>query len=148
MRQRVPRPALPASAEDVEAQYYDALQQGDLARLMAVWADDEEIVCVHPGGLRVIGAAAVRASYGAMLAEGGLAIAPEQVHRLQSLGVAVHHLVERVQVAGEQGPAQAFVTVTHVFVQTAQGWRLVAHHASPGRGEPPPAVQEWPATVH
>lgn len=143
-RTQVPRPAPPASAEDVQAQYYDALRQGDLTRLMAVWADDEEIVCVHPGGLRVIGPAAIRASYGAMLAQGGLAITPEQVHRLQGLGVAVHHLVERVQVAG----AQAYVTVTHVFVQTAQGWRLVAHHASPGRAEPPPASQEWPATVH
>ena len=47
--------ALLASPDDVEAQFYEALQQADLDKLMAVWADDDEIVCVHPGGPRVIG---------------------------------------------------------------------------------------------
>lgn len=147
-RQRGARSALLARAEDVEAQYYDALQNGDLERLMAVWADDEEIVCVHPGGQRVIGPMAIRASYEAILAEGGVAAVPEQVRRLQGAGVAVHHLVERLRVATPQGPQQAFVMVTHVFVHTTQGWRLVAHHASPASAEPPPMVQEWPSTVH
>ncbi|NBU89623.1 MAG: DUF4440 domain-containing protein, partial [Betaproteobacteria bacterium] len=51
-----------SSPEDIEQQFYEALQQGDIERLMAVWADDDEIVCVHPGGPRVIGHAAIRAS--------------------------------------------------------------------------------------
>ena len=45
--------ALHASPEDCEAQFYEALRDGDLERVMAVWADDDEIVCVHPGGARV-----------------------------------------------------------------------------------------------
>lgn len=137
-----------ASAEDVEAQYYDALQQADLARLMAVWADDEDIVCVHPDRPRVIGPAAVRASFEPMLARGGLIIAPEQVRRLQGMGAAVHHLVERVLVDTPAGPVPVYVTVTNVFVRTTQGWRMVAHHASPGQTAPPPPAPEWPATVH
>jgi uncharacterized protein len=39
---------------------------------MAVWADDDEIVCVHPGGPRVVGAAAIRASFEAIFANGGI----------------------------------------------------------------------------
>lgn len=143
-----PKATLMASADDVEAQFYEALQQGDLARLMAVWADDDEVVCVHPGGARVVGAAGIRASFEAIFSAGGVPAVPEQVRRLRSLGVAVHHLVERVPVPGEQGPTDAFVLATNVYVQTAQGWRMVAHHASPGHAEPPPTVQEWPSTLH
>jgi formyltetrahydrofolate deformylase len=66
---------LPAAAtgspDELEAEFYEALQQGDIERLMAVWADDDEIVCVHPGGGRVIGAAAIRASFEAIFAAGG-----------------------------------------------------------------------------
>ncbi|HNT39031.1 MAG TPA: nuclear transport factor 2 family protein [Rubrivivax sp.] len=147
-RQRMSRSALPTRAEDVEAQYYDALQNGDLERLMAAWADEEEIVCIHPGGQRVIGPMAVRASFEAILADGGVAAVPEQVRRLQGAGVAVHHLVERLRVSTQEGPRQAYVMVTNVFVHTAQGWRMVAHHASPAGAEPPAMVQEWPSTVH
>ncbi|WP_287809273.1 SAM-dependent methyltransferase, partial [Pseudomonas sp.] len=32
-----------------------ALNRADVDALMALWADDEEIVCVHPNGLRLIG---------------------------------------------------------------------------------------------
>ena len=52
--------ALHASPEDAEAQFYDALRDGDLERVMAVWADDDEIVCVHPAGARVVGPQAKR----------------------------------------------------------------------------------------
>ncbi|HNU09855.1 MAG TPA: nuclear transport factor 2 family protein [Rubrivivax sp.] len=147
-RTRGSRAALLASADEVEAQFYEAMQQGDLSRLMATWSDDEEIVCVHPGGVRVVGPQAIRASFEPMLADGGVPVVPEQVRRLQGMGAAVHHLVERVTVQTPGGPAQLYVMATNVFVRTAQGWRLVAHHASPAGTEPPPTLQEWPSTVH
>lgn len=147
-RLKPPQATLLASADDVEAQFYEALQQGDITRLMAVWADDDEIVCVHPGGARVIGAAAIRASFEAIFANGGVPAMPEQVHRLQALGLAVHHLVERVPLVTPGGATAAFVLATNVYVNTAQGWRLVAHHASPGVAEAPPVATEWPSTLH
>ncbi len=138
-----------ASADDVEAQFYDALQQGDLARLMEVWVDDDEIVCVHPGGSRVVGATAIRASFEAIFASGGVPVTPEQVRRLNTAGAVVHHLVERVRMAEtEGGPRQAWVLATNVYVNTALGWRMAAHHASPGNAEPPAAAPEWPSTLH
>ena len=147
-RLKAPKAALLASADDVEARFYEALQRGDIAAMMAVWADDDEIVCVHPGGGRVVGPAAIRASFEAIFANGGVPAAPEQVHRLQSLGVAVHHLVERVQLPPGQGAAEGWVLATNVYVSTAQGWRLVAHHASPGADEAPATPSEWPSTLH
>jgi len=150
-RSRPPRAESPSSADDVEAQFYEALQQADLTRLMAVWADDDEIVCVHPGGERLVGSGAIRASFEAIFANGGVPAQPEQVHRLQGLGVSVHHLVERVRIkpapGGSGTPQEAFVLATNVYVNTAQGWRLAAHHASPGVASAP-APTERPSTLH
>ena len=39
---------------------------------------------------------------------------------------------ERVEVLTDQGPRDAWVIATNVYHKTAQGWRMVAHHASPG----------------
>ena len=52
-----------ASPDDIEQQFYEALQAGDVERLMAVWSDDDDISCVHPGGPRVVGAVAIRAAF-------------------------------------------------------------------------------------
>jgi uncharacterized protein (TIGR02246 family) len=144
-----PPPALAGSPDDVEAQFYEALQRGDLELLMSLWADDDEIVCVHPGGPRLVGVAAIRASFEAIFANSSIPVQPEQVHRVQWLGGALHHLVERVLVAGAGDEQSAWVIASNVYVKTAQGWRLAAHHASPGSLEPPPTVGDAPAsTLH
>ena len=140
--------ALLAATEEVEAQFYEALQQGDIAKLMAVWADDEEVVCVHPGGPRLIGAAAIRASFEAIFANGAIPVQPDKVRRVHSLSCAVHHLLERVAVTGADGPGTAFVIATNVFLKTAQGWRLVAHHASPGTPSEAHDAAEPPSVLH
>jgi len=145
-----PRTAsLMASPDDIEAQFYEALQQGDIERLMSVWADDDEIACVHPGGPRLVGAAAIRASFEAIFANGNVPAAPEQVRRLQTVSCAVHHLAERVTVPTAEGPQTAWVLATNVYLRTEQGWRMVVHHASPGSlGEQPPTVGDAPSTLH
>lgn len=104
---------------------------------MGCWADEDEIVCVHPGGPRIVGHAAIRAAFDAMFANGVVRAYPEKVRRLDAGHYAVHSVVERVEGMGEMGPQQAWVVATNVYAKTAQGWRLVAHHASPGvRNEP------------
>ena len=150
MPHRRPPPAvLAGSADDVEAQFYEALQQGDLQKLMALWADDDEIVCVHPGGPRLIGAPAIRASFEAILASGGVRVQPEQVHRVTTLGAALHHLVQQTTLASPARPPKTvWATVSNFYVKTAQGWRLVAHHASPGQPDQSASPVDLPSTLH
>ena len=144
-----PAATLIGSPEEVEAQFYEALQRGDIDRLMALWADDDEIVCVHPGGVRAIGSAAIRASFEALFANGGMPVRPGQVHRLTVMGCALHHLVERLEVQGEQGPQSAWAIATNLYLKTAQGWRLASHHASPGLAHEPPVFGgDAPSTLH
>jgi hypothetical protein len=145
----VPAATLLGSPDDVEAQFYEALQRGDLDKLMAVWADDDEVVCVHPGGGRVIGQAAIRASFEAIFGNGGVPVMPEQLHRLQHMGTALHHLVERIDVVTEHGRQTAWVLATNVYLKTAQGWRLAAPPASPAAAQEPPAMGgDAPGTLH
>ena len=141
---RPPAAVLFASPNDVEAQFYEALQQGDLAKLMALWADDDEIVCVHPGGPRLVGPTAIRAAFESIFANGGVPVVPEQVHRLHAVGMAVHHLVERISVRTNEGAQTAWVLATNVYLKTTQGWRMVAHHASPGAPEHAQAARDGP----
>lgn len=53
-------------------------------------------------------------------------------HHLDLLDHAVHSVVEQVEVMLPDGLHQAVVLATNVYHKTPEGWRLVAHHASPG----------------
>jgi len=147
---RRPPPSIAGSPDEIEAQFYEALQRADIDLLMAIWADDDEVVCVHPGGPRIVGPAAIRASFEAIFANGAIPVVPEQVHRLAWLGGALHHLVERITIPGEGGAAEqtAWVVASNVYVKTAQGWRLAAHHASPAALQEPASVGDAPGTLH
>jgi len=141
--------ALPlASPDEIEQQFYEALQRGDIDRLMAVWSDDEEISCVHPGGPRVAGAVAIRASFESIFANGAIHAQPEKVRRLQTHACAVHSVLERIQVMTTEGPQSAWVVATNVYVLGAQGWRMVSHHASPGSPREAQEVVEAAAVLH
>ena len=134
--------------DEVEQAFYEAINQADLEQLMACWAEEDDIVCVHPGGLRQIGAGAIRSAFEALFAQGGVHVSPERVHKIDALASAVHHMLERVQVQTPQGEQTAWVTATNVYHKTAQGWRMVAHHASPGTVEDSPEPPGRPAVLH
>jgi ketosteroid isomerase-like protein len=141
--------ALMASADDVEAQFYEALAAADLERLMALWSDDDEIACVHPGGPRIVGHGAVRASFEALFANGAVVLRPQHVRRVESGGTSIHHVLERVDTDSAGGPQTGWVIATNVYFKGAQGWRLVLHHASPGSlHEAQEIASEAPSTLH
>lgn len=147
-RSKAETAALMASPDDIEAQFYESLREADLERLMALWADDEDIFCVHPGGPRVVGADAIRATFEAIFANGAIAVHADKVRRVHAAGGAVHSVVERIEVLGPEGAQTAWVLATNVYVHSAQGWRLVAHHASPGSPREPPEIAETPSILH
>ena len=137
-----------ASPDDIEQQLYEALQAGDIERLMAVWSDDEDISCVHPGGPRVVGAVAIRAAFESIFSNGAVNAQPEKVRRLQTHTCAVHSVLEHIRVMTAEGPQSGWVIATNVYVQGTQGWRLVAHHASPGSAREVQDMAEVAAVLH
>ncbi|CAN5204347.1 nuclear transport factor 2 family protein [soil metagenome] len=141
--------ALLASPEDTEQQFYEALQTADLERLMGVWAEEDEVSCVHPGGPRVVGLGPIRVAFAGVFAQGAIAVHPQRVRRLHTHDTAIHQVLERVQVSSADGkPQSAWVIATNVYLKTALGWRMVVHHASPGTAHDIQEVADEPATLH
>ena len=134
-----PNPAHYASPEDASRAFYESFEQGDIAAMMRVWSDDDEIFCIHPGGPRNIGPTAVRAAWEEIF--GGttrLKFQLEQQLFFVGASMAVQSVLEYVQVNDEpklRGPAIA----TNIYTRTVGGWRMIAHHAAPS--------PEMPATT-
>ncbi len=148
MRKTKALPQDATSPDETEALFYEALRRGDIDKLMACWADEDDIVCVHPGGARLLGAGAIRAAFDMMFANGSIQARAEKVHRVESLGASVHSVLERIEVLTDQGPRHAYVIATNVYQKTPQGWRMTAHHASPGTPQEMLEVNGSPQVLH
>ena len=129
--------------EDAEAAFYEAIERGDIEALMEVWSDDEEIVCVHPGGPRLSGVVQVRESWAQILKSGlqfKIHLAGQVV--VQGMMLSIHSVHENILVQGESRPRPP-VVATNVYQRGAAGWRMIVHHASPApqpggaRADPP-----------
>lgn len=142
-----------ANADAIETAFYEAIARADLDALMALWADEDEIVCVHPGAPRLIGHAAIRASWEAIFAGGGgVHIVPRQMHAMQSTMTATHNLIEEIgnqdgMQADDAGQQQRHLVATNVYLKTPAGWRIIVHHASVAPG-PAPADPASSSTLH
>ncbi|MBC3927446.1 MULTISPECIES: nuclear transport factor 2 family protein [unclassified Undibacterium] len=124
------------SADEAEAAFYAALARADLDALMALWADDEEIVCIHPGAARLIGHAAIRASFEAIFERGSVQIHPTQLHATHTMATAVHSVIEQVAKTSDAMP-EVHILATNVYLKTPHGWRITMHHASVAAGKAP-----------
>ena len=131
--------------EDAETAFYDAFERGDLAAMMAVWAEEDDIVCVHPQGPRLVGFEAVRESWMQLFTSGmTVRVQTVEARQFRSQTVAVHSVLEVF--ATPRGEASsAPITATNVYVLTESGWRMAMHHASP---MPESAPAEEPAPAH
>jgi ketosteroid isomerase-like protein len=118
------------SPQDAALAFYQAFEARDLDAMMGAWADDEDIVCVHPGGARVVGYDAVRSAWEQLFtAETKLAFRLEHIVVLETVGLAMQSAIENVYTA--DGTARGAAAATNVFMRTPSGWRMVCHHASP-----------------
>ncbi|WP_345977679.1 AmmeMemoRadiSam system protein A [Sulfurimonas sp. HSL3-7] len=118
-----------STPQDAEIGFYNALERGDLDAMLAVWADDEAVVCIHPVGERLQGRDAVAQSWREMFAgEPAMQFELEDVHFVKDDQLSIHTLRERIIINGE--PA-VIAIATNVYQLTDGGWRLLMHHASP-----------------
>ena len=147
-RTKLQAAAIGGACEEIEGAFYEALQSGDAERLMACWADEDDIVCVHPGGPRLVGGAAIRASFEAMFANGSIRAVPQHVRKVQSIASTVHSVLERIEVMTGEGPRHAYVIATNVYHKTAQGWRMVVHHASHATPHEAEELSDIPSVLH
>jgi uncharacterized protein (TIGR02246 family) len=140
------------TAQDAENAFYEALERCDLEGMMAVWAEDEDIVCVHPAGARLTGQDQVRESWAKIFAGGPRArLTIDQQVAISGMMLAVHSVFENFSLEGEtRGEARpAPIVATNVYLRTAAGWRMIVHHASPAPAQPQAAPRDaLPKILH
>lgn len=134
-------PSLFATAEAVEEAFYDALERADVDAMMALWADEEDAVCVHSGGARLVGLPAIRIGWEEAFRDGGAHTRPTDVRIYRSGTVSVHNVVEQMVLAGPLGNEVIQVLATNVYVKGPIGWQIVMHQSTPcGESDVLPAV--------
>lgn len=135
------------TAKDAEAAFYEALERADLEAMMEVWSEEEEIVCIHPGGPRLVGPDAIRQAWRQIFTSGTrVRVRLSNQSHLNAMMVAIHTLQENIVVAGESKPRGAIVA-TNIYQRSAAGWRMVLHHASPAPDSPARAEGK-PSVLH
>ncbi len=129
-------PPIYTSPQDAALAFYQAFEARDLEAMMATWADDEEIICVHPGGARIVGYDAVRASWEQIFgSETKLTFRLDDTVTIETVGLAVQSAIEHITATGKTVSGDA--VATNVFMRTPSGWRIVCHHASTSPPLPP-----------
>ena len=131
MRRATPAtPSLFTTAEAVEEAFYDAMERADLDAMMALWADEEDAVCVHPGGARLVGLPAIRAGWEETFRDGGMHIRPTDVRVYRGGTVSVHNVIEQMVMAGPLGNEVIRILATNVYVKGPIGWQIVMHQGT------------------
>jgi len=134
------RYATPQEAEDA---FYAAFIKRDVEAMMSVWAEDEDITCIHPLSTMTTGLAAVRASWETIFRHSPpMHFTINEKSRVADGKLAVHIVEELIQVNNE--PPRTPVLATHVYRLTDNGWRMILHHASPS----PKSAKQEKQTLH
>jgi ketosteroid isomerase-like protein len=117
------------TAEAAENEFYRAFAEADLPAMLRVWAESEDVVCVHPGQESLSGQAPVAESWRDILGSGdSFDIAYQCAARFESGDLALHTGVEQLLMENDR---IATLAVTNGYRREGAGWRMILHHASP-----------------
>ncbi len=119
-----------STPEAVETAFYAAFAGCDVKAMDAIWADDN-VICIHPGSVVLVGRKAVMRSWTNML----LYAEPPNIHievlsRTSNDGLAVHVVEEHITAGYGDSASTSKVLATNVYRYEENGWRLLEHHAS------------------
>jgi ketosteroid isomerase-like protein len=128
---KVRTPTIFTTPQDAATAFYRAFEAKDIDAMMAAWAEDEEIVCVHPGGPRLVGFDSVRLGWEQIFAgETKLLFRLDELVVIETVGMALQSAIEQVTV-GDNPTPRGTAIASNVFLRTPSGWRIALHHASP-----------------
>ncbi|MHB0975536.1 MAG: YybH family protein [Thiobacillus sp.] len=134
--------------EAAESAFYAAFEARTLDAMMAVWADDDGIACVHPLTAPLNGRVAVAAGWRSMFeAAGQFRVQIELAHAMRAPGQVIR-IVREYLVIGEETEPRPPILATNVYRKDADGWRMVLHHASPLQVGGTPSARTPPVVLH
>ena len=130
-----------ATPEVAESTFYRAFEQGDISAMMEVWADTEEISCIHPGGTRLDGRTLITRGWEEIFAlQPRLRFNISDELRSHDTARAIHLLKENISIDNE---LRGVVLATNIYRRIGDSWHMTLHHASPD-----PTYAEQPDILH
>jgi len=117
--------------------FYEAFGSLDIRRMDAVWRQDDDVQCIHPGWSRLIGWRAVRDSWIRIFNNTismRFRVTDAKVTVRGSVAWVV--CVERITMLVDEEPQETQVLATNVFSRDetqsdGRPWLMVHHHGSP-----------------
>jgi ketosteroid isomerase-like protein len=137
-----------STPEAAEAAFYSAFETRNLEAMMAVWAEDDSIACIHPLSAPLDGRAAVAAGWRSMFeAAGQFRIQVEIAHEIREAGRVIR-IVREYLLIGQETEPRPPILATNLYRKEGEGWNLVLHHASPLQVGGTPAARTPPVVLH
>ena len=125
--------------QDAEDAFYDALEEGSLDGLLAVWAETDDISCLLPMYPLIRGRKDVEAVFRHLFSRGqGIALSVTHLGWIESGDIAIHHVEETLQQVRPGRPAPPPFYGTNIYRKHNGGWQLLTHLNAP---TPPPQKQ-------
>jgi uncharacterized protein (TIGR02246 family) len=126
------------AVEAANAELYAAFEAGDIDRMAALWADSDDVSCIHPGGPILRGRGNVLRSWSMIMANTDYIqffLTDVEIGIVGDLAVVT--CAENILTANPEDPdTTSFahpgrVVATNVFRRSGNAWRLMLHHGSP-----------------
>jgi len=134
--------------EAAEAAFYAAFEARSLDAMMAIWAGDDRIACIHPMAAPLNGRAAVAAGWHSMFeAAGQFRVQVELAQEIRETGQVIR-IVREYLVIGQETEPRPPILATNVYRKEDSGWRMVLHHASPLQVGGTPPSRTPPVVLH
>ena len=125
--------------QDAEDAFYDALDEANLERMLAVWAESDDVCCLLPMHPLIRGRQNVTDLFTHMFSQGsGVSLAIRHLDWIESDDMAIHMVEETLQGLPVDTPPQPPLYGTNIYRKEGDGWRLVIHTNAP---TPPPRPQ-------
>src|SRR2546425_11966417 len=114
-------PTIFTSPQDAALAFYQAFEAKDVDAMMAAWAEDEDIVCVHPGGPRLVGFDAVRLGWEQLFAgDTKLSFRLDEIVVLETVGMAYQSAIEQIT-GGNDAKPRGIAIATNGLRRTPPG---------------------------
>ena len=104
--------------------FYRAFNQRDMDIMSALWADTDDVTCIHPGWNAIEGRERVLDSWRAILGNPGQS-------RIVTGGATVSFRGDVAIVLCRELVGGSPLIATNVFVREGEGWKLLHHQSGP-----------------
>ena len=120
------------AVEAANDEFYAAFESADLDRMRAVWHDEDDVCCVHPGWDALRGFSRVMRSWAVIFANTPyIQFFLSDVDITVSGDLAVVRCAENILTAPGEPGGDAKVLSTNVYRRVGPRWRMTLHHGSP-----------------